>query len=89
MFLQVGTVMAYSRAVSRTVQAEVQQFSSPVSPTSSNMKSCSATPSSSSSVKKRAIYTIHDFLADNESCIIAFEKLDKFIVNGIDVVLGF
>lgn len=53
------------------------------------MKSCSATPSSSSSVKKRARYTIHDFLAHNESHIMAFGKLDKYIVNDTNVVLEF
>jgi glycogen synthase len=53
------------------------------------MKSCSATPSSSSSIKKRARYTIHDFLADNEPYIMAFGKLDKYIVNYTDVVLEF
>ncbi|KAG1554949.1 hypothetical protein G6F49_007578 [Rhizopus delemar] len=83
------TVTAYSQAVSQTIQANVQQFSSPISSTSSSIKSCSATSSSSSSVQKRARYTIHDFLADNESYIMAFGKLDKYIVNYTDVVLEF
>ncbi|KAI9473986.1 MAG: hypothetical protein EXX96DRAFT_621614 [Benjaminiella poitrasii] len=55
-------VTAYSRSLSKTVQAEVQQVSNPVSSTN---------------------------LTDNDSCIMAFGKLDRFIVNGTDMVLKF
>ncbi|KAI9022720.1 hypothetical protein CLU79DRAFT_750374 [Phycomyces nitens] len=83
------TVTAYSQAVAKTVQAEVQKFSNPASLANSNITSCSTTSSSSASIKKRTRYSIHDFIADNESCILAFGKHKKYIVNDTDVVLEF
>lgn len=118
--------MAYSQAVSDTVQAEVQQFRSGVSgsktpgsktPGSSsaelNSRSLTSSPSSESpspsSTKrspssierssssespsprsaKRTRCTIHNYLTNKESEIMAFGALDKYIVNGVDVVQGF
>jgi hypothetical protein len=89
--VQENTVTAYSPAVSQTVQAEVQEFSSSVSSSSSSTKDQRSTPPPSTrpSPKKRTKYTIHDFLADNESDILTFGELNNYIINGIDVVAEF